>query len=199
MAGHQVEDSHAELKFEPASPDGADFMAVFERRKEITQKLGIDEALRDREWLRLHAVISGNEIGSCRTQGEARLAIDFLDDPSFLENQPETAGEILTAGGFRISPNPYVTEERIWVHPSASGYFQVYENEDSMWLLYQPERASRWHNIFYLMTSLELQDGSMQPLFWPEHVTSPMRAAAALAVHMTRLRLEQRRPSRPHA
>jgi hypothetical protein len=65
--------------------------------------------------------------------------------------------------------------------------FAINVSKTGVWLIFEPENETYWHNLAIFHHAQAWQDGDhYSPIFWPNTVEDPMRAMVGMALEMTR-------------
>lgn len=129
-----------------------------------------------RQWSR---DLSGSELGTAWSQ---ELAV------ALIERARRDAGDVpveqrMAQVGFTVrnrvgEGNAQTT---VYERKGPGGFFSCFVNEQRVWLTFQQEGKTCWHNLFILRRADEVHSGEgFLPVRWPGEVADPMRAMAAM-------------------
>ena len=119
--------------------------------------------------------ISGGDLGSVWSQQLAIALLQATRSHNF-DLLPETQ---LMEHGFSQ------TREggKVWRKTVKGGFFTFLNKEETAWLMFEKNGKDYWHNLAILSYYQAWQDGvHAHPIFWPETVSDPRRAAVGLAM-----------------
>lgn len=124
--------------------------------------------------------ISGVDLGYCWSQA---IGVELLKS---LHSNPQelSVGAQMEEAGFKQNPKT----QNSWSKTKDDGVFLYYEHNGVSHLTYEKNRSTGWHNLLLLNHFTQLQDRAYAyPIFWPESVYDPYRAAAGLAILTTEI------------
>ena len=167
----------------PEQMNGRDPMCQINYRQdrgEVTEDGLFDRTVSTIEQGRRHQMLSGAEIGTVWSQEKAIELLDFARRQTF-EGSPQS---LLEKAGFTQND----PDSKAYYKDLKKGCLTVFLKGHGVWLIYDPPKGSHWHNLAILNTHQPWADGQhCSPIYWPDTVADPYRAAVGMALHMAEI------------